>query len=221
MKKTAIILGATGLTGNSLLHQLLEDDRYERIVLFSRKSVEIEHPKIQEHLIDLFELDTYQAEFTADQVFCCIGTTKAQTPNKQTYKAIDYGIPVNAAALCKKNNIQSFLVISSLGANKKSTLFYSRIKGLMEEEVLNYGIKNTYIIQPSLIEGQRKEKRTGEWFFKQLSKAMPFLKVGPLKKYQPVPAEKIAKAMVHLANSDHKEAYIKNPMIHEIADSND
>lgn len=91
----------------------------------------------------------------------------------------------------------------------------------MEKEVLNFDIKNTYILQPSLIEGQRREKRKGEWFFRQLASAMPFLKVGPLKKFQPVPAYKIAKAMVYLANSTHKEIRIKNHKIHEIADAND
>lgn|SRR5690606_35016118 len=221
MKKTVIILGATGLTGDSLLHQLLEDERYSRIVLFSRKPTGMQHPKLHEYLVDLFELSKYQSVFKADHVFCCIGTTMAKTPNKETYKAIDYGIPVSAAQLCKQNNIPVFIVISSMGANQKSKLFYSRTKGLMEQEVLKYGIKNTYILQPSLIEGDRKEKRTGEWIFKQLSKAMPFLKVGPLKKYQPVSADHIARAMVHLANDGHKEVRIDNLTIHEIANSYD
>lgn len=221
MKKTAIILGATGLTGNLLLQQLLKDERYGQIILFSRKSSDTKDPKIKEYLIDLFELYRYEQEFKADEVFCCIGTTKAKTPDKQTYKAIDYGIPVSAARLCKINNIPTFIVVSALGAKKKSTFFYNRIKGLMEKDVLKYDIRNTYILQPSLIEGQRREKRTGEWFFKQLASAMPFLKVGPLKKYQPVPASKIAKAMIHLANSNSQEVRIKNPKIHEIADAND
>ncbi len=221
MKKTAIILGATGLTGNILLQRLLEDDRYGQIVLFSRNSSGCNDPKVKEYIINLFELHQYEQEFKADEVFCCIGTTKAKTPDKQTYKAIDYGIPVSAARLCKIRNIQTFIVVSALGANTKSSFFYNRIKGLMEKEVLNFDIKNTYILQPSLIEGQRSEKRKGEWFFRQLASAMPFLKVGPLKKFQPVPAYKIAKAMIYLANSTHKEIRIKNHKIHEIADAND
>ncbi|WP_417362252.1 NAD(P)H-binding protein [Galbibacter sp.] len=221
MNKTAIILGATGLTGNSLLLQLLEDDRYSRIVLFSRKSTGIQHPKIHEYFIDLFQLSNYKSVFKADDVFCCIGTTKAKTPNKDTYKAIDYGIPVSAAELCKKNNIPTFIVISSMGSNEKSKLFYNRTKGLMEQKVLKFDIKKTHILQPSLIEGNRKEKRFGEWIFKQLSKAMPLLKVGPLKKYQPVSENKIAKAMVYLANAEHKEIRIDNLTIHEIANSYD
>jgi len=221
MRKTAIILGATGLTGNDLLLQLLEDDRYESIVLFSRNSTGIKHPKIKEYLIDLLELHKYQSEFKGDDVFCCIGTTRAKTRNKKTYKAIDYGIPVSAAELCIKNNIPTFIVISALGSNKKSKIFYNRIKGLMEREVLNLAVKNTYILQPSFIDGNRKEKRTGEWIFKQLAGAMSFLKVGPLKKYQPVSPKKIAIAMVHLANNDHTDVRINNLTIHEIANSYD
>lgn len=221
MRKTAIILGATGLTGNSLLHQLLEDNRYESIVLFSRNSTTTKHPKIKEFLIDLLELNKYQSEFKGDDVFCCIGTTRAKTRNKKAYKAIDYGIPVSAAELCKKNNIPTFLVISSLGSNKKSRIFYNRIKGLMEHAVLNFAIKNTYILQPSLIDGNRDEKRTGVWFFKQLASAMSVLKVGPLKKYQPVSPKKIAAAMIHLANNEHTDVKINNLTIHEIANSND
>src|SRR5690606_39983605 len=159
VKKTAIILGATGLTGNILLQTLLEDDRYGLIVLFSRNTIGSNNPKVKEYLIDLFELHRYEQEFKADEVFCCIGTTKAKTPDKQTYKSIDYGIPVSAARLCKINNIHTFIVVSALGANTKSSFFYNRIKGIMEKEALNYGIKNTNILQPSLIERQRREKR--------------------------------------------------------------
>lgn len=220
-RKTAIVLGSTGLTGNCLLQQLLEDDRYQSIRLFSRQSSGIQHPKIKEFLIDLMELKKYETEFKGDDVFCCIGTTRVKTPNKKAYKAIDYGIPVSAADLCKKNNIPTFVVISALGSNKKSRIFYNRIKGLMEEAVLNHAIENTYILQPSLIDGNRKEKRTGEWIFNQLANVMSILKVGPLKKFQPVSPEKIATTMIHLANSDQTSVRIKNITIHEIANSYD
>ena len=84
MAKTAIIIGATGLTGGILLQGLLEDKRYQKIKLFSRKSCNIKHPKIEEYLVDLFELEKQQHLFIADEVFCCIGTTKAKTPNKSS-----------------------------------------------------------------------------------------------------------------------------------------
>jgi uncharacterized protein YbjT (DUF2867 family) len=200
MPKTAIILGATGLTGGMLLQQLLEDDRYEKIKLFSRNSVEKKHPKIEEHLIDLFKLEEHKDKFTADEVFCCVGTTKKKTPDHNTYTKIDRGIPVTAARLCKANNIDTFLVVSALGANPKSRVFYNRIKGKMEKEVLEQEIKNTYILQPSLITGERKESRS----FEKVGKVMlnfinPFF-LGTLRKYKSISAESIARAMVAIAN---------------------
>jgi len=200
MPKTAIILGATGLTGGMLLQQLLEDDRYGKIKLFSRNSVEKKHPKIEEHLIDLFKLEEHKDKFTADEVFCCVGTTKKKTPDHNTYTKIDRGIPVTAARLCKANNIDTFLVVSALGANPKSRVFYNRIKGKMEKEVLEQEIKNTYILQPSLITGERKESRS----FEKVGKVMlnfinPFF-LGTLRKYKSISAESIARAMVAIAN---------------------
>src|SRR5690606_40249075 len=101
--KTAIILGATGLTGGCLLQLLFDDDRYERIKLFSRSEVGFTHPKIQEHLVDFLELQTDMPDFTGDEVYCCIGTTKAKTKNKELYRKIDLGIPVTAAKLAHEN----------------------------------------------------------------------------------------------------------------------
>ncbi len=129
MGKTAIILGATGLTGSILLEILLEDERYETVKLFSRRSVHKKHPKIKEYLGDVLELRDFKKEFYADEVFCCVGTTQKKTPDKKLYRKIDFGIPTIAASLAKENDIQTFIVISALGANAKSSIFYNRTKG--------------------------------------------------------------------------------------------
>lgn len=141
MSKTAIILGATGLTGNLLLQKLIADASYTKIKLFSRSTVNISSSKIEEHLIDMFALEAQKTLFTADQVFCCIGTTAAKTKDKEKYKSIDYGIPVTAAKLAKTNNIATFVVMSSMGADAKSSLFYNRVKGEMERDILAQKIK--------------------------------------------------------------------------------
>ncbi|MCM5661843.1 Rossmann-fold NAD(P)-binding domain-containing protein [Galbibacter mesophilus] len=215
--KTAIILGATGLTGGILLKKLLNDTRYNRIKLFSRNSVGIDNPKIEEHIVDLFDLKLHKEDFVADEVYCCIGTTKSKTPDKSKYKAIDYGIPVAAAILCIENNIPVFTVISALGANPDSKIFYNRVKGKMEEEVMKLKIPKTYILQPSLISGKRDEKRAGEWIFKQLMKGLNYLLVGPLKKYKSVTPKTIVKAMINLANGTYLSGRIENDRIKEIA----
>ena len=106
-KKTAIILGATGLTGNILLNKLLADDRYRNIKIFTRKPLRFENPKVTEILCDLLDVDSYKDNFFGDEVFCCIGTTTKKTPDKELYKKIDMGIPVSAAKLCKSNGIKT------------------------------------------------------------------------------------------------------------------
>ena len=113
--KTAIILGITGLTGERLAKSILADAGYERLLSFHRRKSGIVHPKLTEHVVDLFELETCKADFKADVVFCCIGTTQSKTSDKSQYKAIDYGIPVAAAKLCKQNAIHKIIIISAWG----------------------------------------------------------------------------------------------------------
>ncbi len=144
MGKTAIIVGATGLTGGLLLDQLLKDDRYQIIKLLSRSSCNINHSKIEEHLVNVLELVKHEDLFNADEVFCCIGTTKSKTPDEDLYLKIDYGIPVAIAKLCAKKHFDTFVVISAMGANKKSKIFYNRTKGKMEEAVYRKRLR-TYI----------------------------------------------------------------------------
>jgi uncharacterized protein YbjT (DUF2867 family) len=201
MKKTAIILGATGLTGSILLKKLMNDQRYETIKLFSRKKIEGLPKKVTQYIGDVLTLQNFKEEFKADEVFCCIGTTAKKTPNKETYKKIDFGIPATAAKLSKENNINTFLVISALGANEKSAVFYNKTKGQMQQEVLKQNIPNTFILQPSIIDGNRNETRIGEKIGLIIFKLIQPLFIGPLKKYKVIKAEEIAQAMLNLANT--------------------
>lgn len=216
-KKTAIVLGATGLTGGELVALLLSDSRYSVIKLFSRSSLKIENPKIQEYLGDMLQLNSFVSEFTGDEVFCCIGTTKSKTPNKKVYRDIDYGIPVCAAELSQRNKIKTFIVISALGANVRSNIFYNRTKGEMEDAILALRLPKTHILQPSLIAGKRKEKRIGEWVFKQLMRFANLVLVGPLEKYRSIGPDTIAKSMVWLANHEYEEPRIKSDEIKKLA----
>ena len=217
--KTAIILGATGLTGSTLLQKLLKDDRYSKIKLFSRSPIGVKNDKIEEHLVDLFELEKYESEFTADEVFCCIGTTQAKTPDDDTYHRIDYGIPVEAARLAKKNNIGTFIVISALGADVESKFFYNRTKGEMERDVIAQNVPHTYIFQPSLIGGKREEKRPFEAAWKKVMTVGNHLLVGPLKKYRSIHPDTIADAMIYVANNKYAAVRIESGEIREIAES--
>ncbi|MFV1449718.1 NAD(P)H-binding protein [Maribacter sp. HS] len=201
MKKTAIILGASGLTGGLLLEKLIVDDRYESIKLFSRSSIKGLPNKVMQYIGDLLELEHFKNDFTGDEVYCCIGTTAKKTPDKSLYRDIDYGIPVAAAKLAKANGINTFLVISAMGANKKSSVFYNRTKGEMEQEVLNQAIPRTSILRPSLIGGERNEQRLLEKIGLVVFKVIQPLFIGLLKKYRIINADSIAQAMLNLANT--------------------
>lgn len=214
MKKKAIILGATGLTGSHLLELLLNDSEYDKVNVFTRKKVGITHPKLEQHVVDLLQLSDYANEFTADVVFCCIGTTKAKTPDKTLYRAIDYGIPVEAAMLAKQNGVKHFIVISALGAKADSKVLYSKLKGEMERDVLAQQIEQTHLLQPSLIVGNRKESRTGEDLSKHFMKVFGFLIPA---RYKMIEAKTIAQAMVQIARRPTEKQIIPSDKIRLIA----
>jgi len=208
MKKTAIILGATGLTGHILLQQLMDDERYNEIKLFSRSKIEGLPKKVTQFIGNLLQLEDFKDNFTADEVYCCIGTTSKKTPDKILYKKIDFGIAVTAAKLSKENNINTFLIISAMGANIKSSVFYNRTKGQMEQAVLHQHVKNTYILRPSLIGGKRKEQRVLEKIGLAIFKVIQPLFIGKLKDYKVIEPENIAKTMIFLANNTNKKEVI-------------
>jgi uncharacterized protein YbjT (DUF2867 family) len=217
MKKTAIIIGASGLTGSILLNKLLDDKRYTTIKLFSRKRIESLPSKVNQYIGNLFDLKSFKEGFIGDEVYCCIGTTTKKTPDKAVYKSIDYGIPIAAAKLSRENGIQTFLIVSAIGANASSRIFYNKTKGEMERDVLLEKIKKTYILQPSIIRGNRKEQRIGEKIGLIVFKLLQPLFLGKLKKYRITEAEHIAQAMLNLANSNSTTHIITSEKIKEIA----
>ena len=211
-QKTAIVLGATGLTGSYLLDILLDHPAYSKVKVYSRRPMDKSHDKLEVVICDLLALDQVE-NFKADHVFCCIGTTAKKTPDQDLYYKIDFGIPVAAAKLAKKNGSSTYAVVSAIGADPKSSIFYTRTKGEMEEAVLAQDIPHTYVMQPAIIGGPRREFRLGErlglFFFGLVSPLM----IGSLRKYRVIPAERIAKAMVHLALEESPGGKIPSDVI--------
>lgn len=218
MKQKAIILGATGLVGSHLLQELLQDDDFSQVIHFGRRSVGFHHDKLQEHIINLFELEQYKEHFKADMVFCCIGTTASKTKDYSTYSKIDKGIAVSAANLCVENAIPKFIVISSLGANANSVFDYPRIKGEMQDEVLKKQIEKIYILQPSIIGGKREESRPAESFGKFVLAIVDPILIGGLRKYKLIEPEDIANAMMVLATQTYAHQIISSHQIQMLAD---
>lgn len=201
MAKTAIVIGATGLTGGLLVKQLLSDERYDKIKIISRRTTGLTDTKIEEKLCHLLEYDTWKDEIKGDHLFCCIGTTRKKTPDLEEYKKIDLGIPLHAAQFGKRNGVKTFSVISAIGANSSSSIFYNKLKGEMEEAVLSEGPDRVYVMRPSIIDGQRGEKRLMELIGLGLFRLLGFLFIGKLRKYRMIHARDIALAMIIAANS--------------------
>jgi len=204
MSKTAIVIGATGLIGHDLLMKLLSSENYKEVLAISRKTLGIEHSKLKELIVNFDELANYSSEINADVVFCCLGTTLKKTPDLAQYRKIDYQYPIDIATISFKNGAKSYHLVSSMGANIKSSLFYSRTKGEVERDLQKIPFPAIHIYRPSLLDGSRKEERTGERFMIGLFRLVNPLLVGPLRKYRSINIEKVADAMLAKENSNEK-----------------
>jgi len=205
MDKTykALLAGASGLIGSSLLHELLNGDVYSEIEVWSRNSLGISHPKLKEKIIDFNEIIDIPSS-SVDHVFCCLGTTIKKAKSQEAFRKVDFEYVVELAKYAEISGASKFFVISSLGANKDSATFYLRTKGEMEESLKHIFLPAVYILRPSLLLGKRKEFRFGEIIAQGLAPVFGLLLFGKLKKYKGIKASTIAKAMLHLAKEDGK-----------------
>lgn len=208
MQKTALVFGATGLTGSYLITQLIQCDQYNVIKVFNRKAQNYNHPKVDEHLIDFNKIDEYSHEFKGDDVFCCLGTTLKKAGSKDNFFAVDHDLPVKIAQICQINQCEIFIAISSIGANAKSSNYYLRTKGLMEQDILNLDFNYQAFVRPSMLLGSRNEPRLAESIGKIMMKIFGFLLLGKLKKYRAIHAKTVAKAMINIANQQNYFARI-------------
>ena len=215
--KTALLFGSSGLIGGHLTKQLIENSSYSKVKLFVRSDPKISDPKIEIIKTDFNNLQNHKDEITGDDCFFCIGTTKQNAPDKDEYRRIEYNIPVEIAKIAKSNSIKSFLYVSSGFADPESSGAYLKNKGDVEEELKSLNFLKLGIMRPSFLIGDRKEKRIGEeigiFIFKLIS---PFF-LGPLKKMKPINSEKVAKAMIKIANENLKKTILESDEIVEIS----
>jgi uncharacterized protein YbjT (DUF2867 family) len=195
-KRTALLAGGTGLTGGHLLSLLLADSRYTRVHALVRKSGLPPHPRLQEHVFDYDHPGKLSA---IDDVFCCLGTTIRKAGSQVAFRKVDFDYVVSLARLARESGAKRFLVISSVGANAHSAVFYSRVKGEMELALRDIGYEELHIFQPSLLLGNRAESRRAERAGIAASGVIAPLMFGPLRKYRPVEAQTVAVAMLNAA----------------------
>lgn len=200
-EKTVAILGATGLTGGYLLELLLAEPSFSMIKLLTRRPVEKTHPKAEIKLVDFSDQESIKLALEGtDIIFCCIGTTMQKVKgNKALYRSIDFDIPVHAARLGKETGCDSFVYMSSIGADSKSKNFYLQLKGETEKALQTVGFRSLYIMRPSLLIGERKEFRLAEKLSAVIMSPLSFLIPA---KYRPVKSTTVAKAMINAAKEN-------------------
>jgi uncharacterized protein YbjT (DUF2867 family) len=191
----ALILGSTGLTGKYVLQKTLADDFFTEVIVFVRRPLELTHPKLKVILTDFSSIPTLQA----DVVFSCLGTTKKKTPDAETYRFIEVGIPVEVA----KNTIglQQFHYISAIGVGPNAINSYTRNKWEAETQLNALGLPSIYHYRPSLIFGDRNEKRLAEDLSNAVFSWIEPLFIGSLRKYKRIHAETIAEAMIRTSKA--------------------
>lgn len=195
--KSILLAGATGLIGGLSLQRLLADPAFDRVVVPTRRPLpaDIRHPKLEAHVVDFARLQAHADLFKVDQLLCALGTTIKQAGSQQRFREVDYDYPLQLARLGLAQGAQHFLLVSALGANPRSGVFYNRVKGELEATVCALAYRSITIVRPSLLLGERGEFRLGE----ELGKRLAFMVPG---KYKPVQARDVAKGLVDAASSD-------------------
>ncbi len=190
--RSVLLLGATGLVGRELLSLLLADDDVNRVVVLARRASGATHAKLDEHVLDLDRMQEHSGLFAVDQIFCALGTTIKVAGSQERFRVVDHDYPLAAARLGKAQGATHYLLVSSMGANAQSRVFYSRVKGEVENELIAMHYQATTIVRPSLLLGNRDEVRRGERIAAKLAWLTP-------SKYKPIEATDVANAMVRLS----------------------
>lgn len=184
--RTVLLLGATGLVGRNLLPLLLEDESVARVVAMVRRPTGITNAKLEERPFDLANMPN------VDQIFCALGTTMKVAGSKEAFRKVDYDYPLEAARIGLARGATHYLLVSSQGANAKSRIFYTRVKGEVENALIALGYPSVTILRPSFLTGDRDEYRLGEKIVTRLGWLLP-------RRAKPIAAATVARAAVALA----------------------
>lgn len=201
MGKVALVAGATGLVGRHLVEILCKSNLYDEVKILSRRKLDLQYNKIKYVLVENFDLIVNEKDqLKADDVFCCLGTTIKTAGSKEKFYQVDYEYPVKIGEIAFANQAQQYLLISALGANATSSIFYNKVKGEVEKAIEKIGFQTLHIFRPSILVGKRKENRIGEKIGKALMQTFSPLMLAGLKKYKPIKAITVAMAMHNCAS---------------------
>ena len=196
MPRTALILGATGLVGNECVHQFAKSPGFSRIVTLTRRSPrDATHANVENHVIDFERLEEAKEHFGASHIVCALGTTIKKAGSQASFRRVDHDYPLVAARVGLEQGARHFLLVSALGANARSRIFYNRVKGDLEQAIRALPYRSVTIVRPSILLGEREEKRLGETIGKVLSRFAP-------RRIKAVPARDVAAALLRAALED-------------------
>lgn len=190
----ALVIGATGATGKDLVSQLLQDQDFDEVKVFVRKPVELQNDKLKVHIVNFDNPQEWKNEVRGDVVFSCLGTTLKAAGSKEAQKKVDFGYQYEFAKAAKENKVDDYILISSYGADPKSKIFYSRMKGELEEAVKQLHFEKITIFQPGMLE-RKDSDRPGEVLGSRIIKFAN--RIGLLESHQPLPTDVLAKAMIN------------------------
>lgn len=199
--KTAIVIGATGLVGNQITQKLLNDIRYQKVKVFVRRSLNISNPKLQENIVDFDTIESWKNKLIGDELYSALGTTIKKAGSKEVQYKIDLTYQYEAANAASENGVKKYLLVSSAGANSKSSNFYLRMKGSLDEKVQHLSFDHIFIFRPSILVGKRSEKRLGETIGIKIAGTITKI-IPALKQYRPIEASQVAEAMIKSANQN-------------------
>ena len=203
IKLKALVIGATGATGRELVHSLINDEDFNQVSIFVRKAPELEHEKLKIHTIDFNEIKKHKDLIKGDILFSALGTTKKEAGGKQRQYIIDYTYQYEFAKIAAENGVDQLSLVSSIGANPKSFMFYPKMKGELESDVKKLKFKKIDIFQPPILIRQPEIIRKAEK--KAISIIQKLNKLGILKSQQPLMVSNLAERMVKTAKTNSKE----------------
>lgn len=190
----ALVIGATGATGKDLVKQLLNDKEFEEVDIFVRKPVDIQNDKLRIHVVNFEKPEEWKDMVKGDVAFSCLGTTLKDAGGKEAQKKVDYDYQYEFAKAAKENNVEDYILVSAYGANPASKIFYSKMKGELEEAVKQLHFTKITIFKPGMLE-RKDSERTGEVLGSRIIKFAN--KLGLLESQKPLPTDILAKAMIN------------------------